>query len=467
MYLHAMISSQLRSRVKTWIFNKIYKKKIDQLADIPLPDNESLRLEALKGLNLIDTPPEERFDRITRTAGEIFDTAISFITLVDANRQWFKSCYGTEILDTDKKISFCAYAILQDDIFIIPDTKKDNRFKDFPVVTGRANIRFYAGVPIAAPDGSLVGTLCILDHHPRELSEKDKRILKNLAAWAELEINNKSLSQALSERKKAQKELEENNENLEKIVDERTKSLKEALQLSESLKVLRDRIIRIIAHQLRTPMSAIRWNLEVLLENKFGKFKKEQEEFIRLIYQTDVDVINRLHDLLKTLDIEQNSIVFREEEVELFPIVNSVVAMYVSRCGTKKIKLKLHKPKKDLPQVVGDAEKIRIVIERLLDNALGYTKESGNIDISFSVDADQVEVHIKDSGIGIPEQESEKIFSRFFRASNAHSMQADGSGLALYICKFYVEKMGGRIGIQSKEGVQTDAWFSLRVKKSV
>jgi len=175
----------------------------------PIPKNEKERLLSLYKLGLLDTKPEERFDRITRTATKIFNVPISTLTLIDAKREWFKSCVGLPVREGDRAISFCGHALLANDVFVIPDTKKDKRFLDNPMVIGKPFIRFYAGVPIVNADGERVGVFCVKDTKPRKFSKNDKEILKNLAAWAELEVNSRNLSLALAEEKKLQKKLTE------------------------------------------------------------------------------------------------------------------------------------------------------------------------------------------------------------------------------------------------------------------
>jgi GAF domain-containing protein len=164
----------------------------------PIPKNEKERLEALKKLQILDTPPEERFDRIAKTAQSFFDVPIALVTLVDANRQWFKTCIGLPIQETDRAISFCGHAIMQKEPFIIEDALQDVRFSDNPLVTGEPHIRFYAGMPISTPDGNNVGTLCVIDTKPRKLSDEQIDNLVRLASWAELEINSKNLNDIIS-----------------------------------------------------------------------------------------------------------------------------------------------------------------------------------------------------------------------------------------------------------------------------
>jgi diguanylate cyclase (GGDEF)-like protein len=153
-----------------------------------LPVNEATRLDTLRSLNILDTSPEERFDRLTRLAKRLFGVPIALISLVDADRQWFKSCQGLSASETSRDVSFCGHAILSDEVLMVPDATLDERFHDNPLVVGDPKIRFYAGCPLTVPNGSKLGTLCLIDQEPRELDEDDRKLLRDLARMAEQEI---------------------------------------------------------------------------------------------------------------------------------------------------------------------------------------------------------------------------------------------------------------------------------------
>lgn len=153
------------------------------------PPDEAQRLAALRSLEILDTPPEERFDRITRLAAALLEMPIAFVSLIDADRQWFKSVCGFVATQTPRDISICGHAILNDDFFIVPDARADARFADNPLVTGDLNIRFYAGRPLRTAQGHRVGTLCVVDHKPRILTPTQLALLTDLACIAENELN--------------------------------------------------------------------------------------------------------------------------------------------------------------------------------------------------------------------------------------------------------------------------------------
>jgi len=153
------------------------------------PVDELERLQTLRLLAVLDTAPDERFDRLTRMAKRLFDAPIALVSLVDESRQWFKSCNGLSVFETARDISFCGHAILASDVLVIPDTRADSRFADNPLVTGPPHIRFYAGCPLRTSNGANIGTLCVIDTRARTFSRDEIASLRDLAAIAESEFN--------------------------------------------------------------------------------------------------------------------------------------------------------------------------------------------------------------------------------------------------------------------------------------
>jgi GAF domain-containing protein len=166
----------------------------------PIPANEVERLRTLRSYKILDSKPEERFDELTRLAALICGVPISLISLIDTDRQWFKSRYGLDLQETPRAQAFCTHAIMQPDMFVVPDATKDERFANNPLVTGDLHIRFYAGAPLAARDGHVLGTLCVIDHVPHTLTEAQKEALKLVGG---LVIANFELRRDLQELKDA------------------------------------------------------------------------------------------------------------------------------------------------------------------------------------------------------------------------------------------------------------------------
>jgi GAF domain-containing protein len=157
----------------------------------PTPDNEAERLAALYALLILDTPREARFDKIVEFAASEFDVPIALISLIDSDRQWFKSSVGLSACETGRDVSFCGHAILLADIMEVPDAAADVRFADNPLVTGPPHIRYYAGAPLALPDGNTLGTLCLIDTRPRRLDEIELAILRTLRGLVMQELAEK------------------------------------------------------------------------------------------------------------------------------------------------------------------------------------------------------------------------------------------------------------------------------------
>jgi hypothetical protein len=172
-----------RTRLRTWVLRSTCR-----WLPAPLPEGEEQRLAELYRLNLLDTEPEDRFDRITRLAAAIFDAPYAFVSLIDRDRQWFKSCVGWDMKETSREVAFCSHAILSPEVMIVADTFLDARFADHPSVIGKPYVRFYASCPLTIRDRHRVGTLCLIDTRPRQLDEAKIKLLKDLGHLVQQEL---------------------------------------------------------------------------------------------------------------------------------------------------------------------------------------------------------------------------------------------------------------------------------------
>jgi phosphoribosyl 1,2-cyclic phosphodiesterase/CheY-like chemotaxis protein len=172
-----------RSRLRAWMMRAMLRWR-----KAALPENEQERLAAVHRLGLLDTPAEERFDRHARIAAAALDAPIALVTLIDSDRQWYKSHFGFNFSETSRDVGFCSHAILEDQPLVVDDALQDDRFADNPVVVGDPHVRFYAGVPLHAGDGARVGAFCIVDQRPRHLSTAQLRMLKDIARLVEEEL---------------------------------------------------------------------------------------------------------------------------------------------------------------------------------------------------------------------------------------------------------------------------------------
>lgn len=269
-FRHPVLRSEM---VKSFhpIYTQIISKAPFKMLPPPFPDHEVARLAALYQYNVLDTAAEPAFDEITELAACICRAPIALISLIDETRQWFKSRLGLEVPESDRAIAFCAYTILQSDLLIVPDTMQDRRFGGNPWVTGGPKIRFYAAAPLITPQGYAIGSLCVLDHHPRELNQEQTQALRVLARQVitqlELRRHVTELTQTVRQLGQTEQALQQAHSRLEVQVQERTAELARANQ------------------QLQVEI-AERKQTEALLQQR-------QEEFIALV-ENAPDVIMRI-----------------------------------------------------------------------------------------------------------------------------------------------------------------------------
>jgi signal transduction histidine kinase len=224
---------------------------------------------------------------------------------------------------------------------------------------------------------------------------------------------------------------------------------------------LKTEFVSLSAHQLRTPLSAIKWTLKMFLEGDIGEITEEQKGYLEKTYQSNERMIDLINDLLNVTRIEEGRYLYKPELTDPTAIVQDVVDALREQIKNRKIKFRFDRPKKALPLIKADEEKIKLVVHNLLDNALAYTPSSKEISVFLHEEKDDIEFGVKDSGIGIPKDQQGRIFTKFFRGTNAMKVDTGGTGLGLYISKNIVEAHGGSIWFESKEGEGTTFFFKV------
>jgi signal transduction histidine kinase len=227
---------------------------------------------------------------------------------------------------------------------------------------------------------------------------------------------------------------------------------------------LKTEFVSVAAHQLRTPLSAIKWTLRMILDGEVGEITDEQREFLEKTYEANERMILLINDLLNVAKIEEGRYFYRAYLTDLEPIVKSMVDYYQEEAKRKNIKLEFVKMSDYFPRVMIDPEKIKLAIQNLLDNALHYTPKGGSVTVTLIHGDKDVLCSIKDNGVGIPKSQQSRVFTKFFRAENVIRMQTEGSGLGLFIAKNIIEAHNGKIWFESEEGKGTTFYFSLPIK---
>jgi len=228
---------------------------------------------------------------------------------------------------------------------------------------------------------------------------------------------------------------------------------------------MKTEFVSLAAHQLRTPLSAIKWTLRMVLDGDVGEITNEQKELLQKTYISNERMISLINDLLNVTRIEEGRYVLKPILINLETVIESMLKSYKEEAKRKNVEVELIKPDISLPAILVDVEKITLAIQNLLDNALHYTPAGGKIIILLNYNNGKIEFAISDTGIGIPKDQQERVFTKFFRASNAMKTDTEGSGLGLFIVKNIIEAHGGKVWFESEEGRGSTFYFNLPVNK--
>lgn len=390
----------------------------------PLPKNEAARLSALKGLEILDTPEEEMFDEITKLASMICDAPISLVSLIDETRQWFKSHHGLKARETPRSLAFCSHAILGDELFVIPNAKRDNRFKNNPLVNGDPNVIFYAGIPLALDDQIKLGTLCVIDNKPRELNEEQLQMLRLLG---------KQTVRLLQMRKDRDK-LE-----IEKRSAERANAAK------------RD-FIAAISHDIRNPLNSLLGMSEMIREQPMSESILNYVDHI----QNAGDVIlNLVNDTIELSRLEENASVLNNEWFHLSQCLEVYHNFFKQETKRKKIEFQLKNEISETVYLLSDKRKLEKIIWNLTANAVKFTHHgSVSCHVYLETKADEnanLIIEIKDTGPGISPEIKDRLFQKY-NEFVPEGCEISGSGLGLSIVKLSLDEMNGEINVESKIG---------------
>jgi signal transduction histidine kinase len=400
-----------------------------------LPDNEPDRLEKLKLYRILDTPPEDAFDRITRIVAETIGVPIALVSLVDSERQWFKSKHGLEADETPRDIAFCSHAILEDGVFIVEDALKDARFAGNPLVTSDPSIRFYAGAPLKTPDGLNLGTLCAIDREPRQLTDKQRQLLSDLSSIVvdEMELR-VALRSAMNDVAEAVKQ-----------------------------RALKDEFVSIVTHELRTPLTSIRGSLGLLDSGAIKGIPTEVNDIVALANRNVNTLLALINDLLDFQKFQSGQLDMDFGAVDAETLARDTCENLKGFAQEKEASIRVEVESE--ATVVGDAVRLAQVLTNLISNAIKFTPTGEEVLVKTGLHEDKLRFSVTDKGPGIPENFRGRIFEKFSQARGEN--KAKGTGLGLAISKAIVKAHRGSIGFETRIGEGTTFHMDLPLRQTV
>lgn len=397
----------------------------------PIPPNDRQRLDALLSYKILDSDPEKDFDDITRLAAEICDTPISAISLLDEDRQWFKSKIGLEFGETGRDVSFCGHAIGSPfENFIIENALEDERFHDNPLVTDGIKIRTYAGIPLVNPAGFALGTLCVFDVRAKKLETYQIKALEKLAG---------QVTKLLELRKDNYKLIQSHN-----MLSQRYKDL--------------EQFANVVSHDIKSPLNNIIQLAQFFDEEYAHRLDERGKQMVAYIGSSATELKHLVDGLLQHYKYDSLD-VSHQEKIRLREFGQYIVGLLNINDGFEFIfpdeKAKFWTNKMAFGQI----------LYNLICNAIKYNdKKQGIVEIGYQTLDDEIIISVIDNGSGIPKEHFPKIFEIFGTLGKADRSGNKGTGIGLYTVSRLAEKLGGRVELESQPGIGTT--FRIYLKKN-
>ena len=394
--------------------------------------NEEERLEALASYNILDSLPEPEYDNLTRIASTICGKPIALISLVDRERQWFKSRVGTDFIQTERELSYCAHAIHHEhELMVVPDMRQDERFSDHPFTTGEPFVVFYAGAPIVTPTGLPLGTLCVLDHEPGELTDVQKESLQDLAKQVMILMELRRVIRVL---------FDQNNQ---------------ILKLNEQL----NEFAHSFAHELKTPVHNIQTMLDWLVTDYKKSFNGSALSQMNVM-QENLHYLNEITDGMLVYH-NCGTMPLDFEEFDLAIMLDQVEAEFLDGPSFDFKKTACKK------RLVHAEEAWLVIFRQLMQNSLEYCLASDpEIRVQCVEEDDRITILWEDNGPGIPEKYRERVFDLFYTLDEKEG-KSEGIGLA--IVATLMQRLQGKVILsdrkRSRQGLCVELVFPKQLLK--
>jgi len=396
-------------------------------------DIEEKRLEALKKYEILDSEMEEIFDDVTELAAQICGTPIALISLVDSDRLWFKSKVGLSRPEAHRDIGFCSQAIQQDGLLVIKDAAHHPRFSNNPFVTSDPNIRFYAGAPLRTPCGYKLGTLCVIDTKPRDLTEQQYNTLVVLSKQVVDQF----------EMRMTQKRLEKDTEL--------------NLQLSQK----KDDVLHTISHDLKGALSSIVGLSEMMVDCMDTMPSEDIRMMAENILKAGQSSVKLLNNVLEWSMAHGEQGSFEPARIQLKEVIDEVLDLVVVNFMQKAQTFQVNCPQG--LAVMGDRQMIFSIFQNLLSNACKYTPENETIYVNIEIENDKAKIRVIDNGTGMNPEQLQSIREGQRAVSAKGTNGEKGTGFGLMLCREFVEKQNGRFEVNSQQDKGTEFSFTIPV----
>ncbi|MDB5197201.1 MAG: hybrid sensor histidine kinase/response regulator [Flaviaesturariibacter sp.] len=416
------------------------------MTSMPIPVNENLRLEDLYSYGVLDTPAESDFDQLTELATLICGCDMSLVSLVDRQRVWFKAKKGIDFPESPRELSMCSHVIMQDEVLVIENPLTDERFFDLPGVISDPNVRFYAGAPIRSSKGFHLGTVCVFDSNPKNITDTQVKALHRLARQASILL-----------------EFRKKNEELKCIAQEQL----ELKQQAETASKVQKQFLSTMSHEIRTPLNGVIGMTNLLLLEEPAP---HQLEYLSSLKFASENLLNVVNDVLDYSKITSENLVFEKARFNLFRLLQDIANTHAVAAKAKGISIELNTDLNVPEWVAGDSARLTQVLNNLLGNAIKFTTNGGVklrlqlADTTATTAA--VRFEVTDSGIGIDPSQLDNIFEQFTQANAGITRNFGGTGLGLAITKKLLEMQGSTIAVSSTPGQGSTFFFTLTFDRS-
>lgn len=390
----------------------------------PILPNEKQRLDAIYQLDILDTPYEDEYDDIVKLASSICNTPISTITLVESSRQWFKAKVGLTDRETSRNSSFCAHAIATNtDLYEVEDATKSEIFFDNPLVTGNPNIRFYAGVPLVNANGLKLGTLCVIDNKPKQLTTEQAFALKVLGTQVMKLLELRIAYKQVEKKRRAQQQQIE----------------------------MQNKIIAVIAHDVRSPLASLKTVVE-LANNESLSAEEARELTIMSEKQLD-GTLELLSDLLQWGQVQLTA---QSEIEDIYINLYEIVAGKIKKFETS-LALKGNQLINAVPEgfeLKANEGIVQFILRNLISNANKFTS-NGTITISAVNEKGKSIIKVADTGVGMTQEVIAKVLETRSKYTSLGTSNEKGTGLGIMLTKDFIQQMNGEITFESEPGKGT------------